>query len=99
MKANREDVLEAQVRNLIACLEPFTKDDLVTETSGTLPYLDRAENAIRQARNVLEAPGATRPYHVECRECARLVTRTVDGFCDDCIEAKEGPDSRIEYEP
>ena len=45
------------VRVLIDAAKPFLKDTVVTETSGTIPLMDRLEEAIEEAQTRLDKVG------------------------------------------
>ena len=41
------------LEELIEAAEPFTSDEVVDETTGTIPLMERLEEAIEQAENIL----------------------------------------------
>ena len=43
------------LRELIDAAKPFTSGDVVDETSGTIPLMERLEDAIEAATIILEA--------------------------------------------
>ena len=42
------------IRELIEAVEPFNSGDIVDETSGTIPLMERLEKAIEAAKTLLE---------------------------------------------
>ena len=51
---NDTELIEA-LEALIEAAKPFLKDTVVTETSGTIPLMERLEEAIEKAQEWLEA--------------------------------------------
>jgi hypothetical protein len=42
------------IRKLIEAAKPFTSDETVTETSGTIPLMEELEDAIEAVEAILE---------------------------------------------
>jgi hypothetical protein len=48
---------------LIDAARPFTSGDIVDETDGTIPIMERLEVAIERAESIINAPRETKEEH------------------------------------
>jgi len=52
-KKEMQEVIDI-MRELINASQPFISGDIVTETSGTIPLMDKLEDTIEKAESILE---------------------------------------------